>query len=255
MAFKQIMMPYSALCSIAFAGVLIVFLFLDTNFFPGSLFLLSPSRRLILARLVDSELDAAISRAEEYLVNLEPEEQEIEVENLSKEFRSDFAIRSPFPKIAEVLLKRTIVNFLLTIFCFSILTMALAILDQYQSSAQKTYGHSCLELGSFPKIMLHFFYYHMVVFQSLGDGNHAPQTLVAQLIATVEALVAFMYIIFTFGRVVSIPLLTLNEITPEKLESDLYDRFMMLCSPGNPITQGMIQNNAAPNNSFNRSAG
>lgn len=233
-AFNMALMPASAILIMIFAGILILFLLVDTSFYVLSLLMSSLQRRIMLIRKVDSKLRVAIELAESHVANVAVEKRVLK--SMAKEFTSDFGNRRPFPMLAKALLLRTIPNFWITVFCFTAISMSIALRDSYCSCPQLPYTHSCLGVGGFLSVFVHIMYYHVVIFQSLGDGNHAPATIFTQLIAIVEACISFFYVIFIFGGLFSTAMYVQSEMTPEKLCTDLYETLKTAGSAKNPIT-------------------
>jgi hypothetical protein len=223
LAFSGFFMPAAASLVLASVLFLVIALVVDTVLYPVSLLQLSPSTRLALVRNLDRDLDTAIERAESYVANLGGENKAKEANEIAQEFHADFVGRPPALRLAQVLLHRTIANFGGTILAFTFASMALLLLE----SPSSTYGHSCQTVGGFWGVLLHLLYYHLVIFQSLGDGTHAPQSLAAQSIAIAETIASFTYVLLTFGRVLSVPVAALNELSADRLVQDLKDRLSM----------------------------
>jgi hypothetical protein len=236
LAFMNILMPTSSIFAIVFAALLMVFLLLDTTFYVFSLLFSALGDRLHLFRIIDPEINARIRELEDSIMNLRPEEQEDKIASAANDYRSDFADRQPLGRVIVAFLRRTILNLLVTILCFTGITIGLAYWYKHYGT-QDIYTHHCLDkCYNFPDLILHFFYYHSVIFQSLGDGNHAPQTSSAQGIAIVEAFVAFFYLILIIGGSLSVSMFVHNELAPEKLSEALKDRLADLISSKHPIT-------------------
>jgi hypothetical protein len=223
LAFTGFLMPAAPWLVLAVTLLLLLALAVDTVLYPISLLQLSPSTRLALVRNLDRDLDMAIERAESYITGLSDQEKAKQADQIAREFHSDFVGRPPSLRLAQVLLRRTIANFGGTILAFTFASMALLLLE----SPLNTYGHPCRVVGGFWGVLLHLLYYHLVIFQSLGDGAHAPQSLSAQGVAIAETIASFTYILLTFGRVLSVPVTALNELSADRLVEDLKDRLSM----------------------------
>ncbi|MEA2204045.1 MAG: hypothetical protein QOE77_821 [Blastocatellia bacterium] len=236
LAFNSHRLPESAISSIVFSGLLITFLCVDSVCYVASVLVAALGKRLSLVRKIDSELDAAICRAEDESINVEGNESD--VKRLAEKFFDDFENKRPFPRIAAILLWRTFLNFLLTALCFGFVTMGLVRIHMYCGSERSPYRHACFEERSFAGVNLHLLYYHLVIFQSLGDGNHAPETLDAQAVAIVETFLAFLYMILILGGILSIAMFVQSELTPEKLTADLLRRLRDVSS-GESLSEGL----------------
>jgi hypothetical protein len=233
--FNMVLMPASAILTMIFAGTLMIFLLVDSSFYVLSILMSSLQRRIMLIRRVDPDLRLAIQIAEDHVSTVAVEKRELK--SMAKQFESDFGNRRPFPMLARALLLRTIPNFWITVFCFTALSMSIALRASYCGCHQSPYTHSCLEVGGFLSVFVHFMYYHVVIFQSLGDGAHSPLTLFTQIIAIVEACISFFYVIFIFGGLFSTAMYVQSEMTPEKLCGDLYETLKTAGSAKNPITR------------------
>jgi hypothetical protein len=233
-AFKDCGMPLSAIGTIVFAGSLVLFLGTDSILYVRYLSYSSPREVLPLARTIDPQIGRAISDAEKYVKTLEAEALKAEIESQAKEILSDFQTRPPYPRIATALFMRTISNFLITILCFAILTIGLMYMDKYCRTGVPTYGHDCSQMGNFGSVLLHSSYYHSVVFQSLGDGAHAPQTISAQAIATIETLFAFFYLILILGGIYSTAAIVRDNLTPSVFRESLVIYLNVLCADKRP---------------------
>ena len=222
LGFEKRNLPITASLVIPLCLILIAFLSIESISALVSLVAASLRERLILMRRLDKELDDAIDRAE----NASSEMDESEVRSLAREFSSDFENKRPFPRLLRMILPKIFVNFIVTIVCFSLITMSLLSLSLFYHDGNP-YRHNCFT-GDFFKALVHFFYYHSVIFQSLGDGDHVPQTLVPQIFATAETFVAFLYTLLIFASIFSSALYVESELTPEKLSRELSDRLLSL---------------------------
>jgi HNH endonuclease len=227
--------PASAIFTMACAGLLGLIMMVDSGLFVVSIVMSSLQRGLMLIRRFDRELSVAIAGAEQYVANTRTEK--VELKSLAREFIADFENRRPFMRVSKALLSRTILNFWITILCFAAISMSDALWIRSLGSSVAPYGHACLDFGGFLAILTHFIYYHAVVFQSLGDSNHAPATLFAQILAVIEASVSYFYFIFIFGGFLSTAIFVQSEMAPKKLCNELYKRLSSLASAKNPITK------------------
>jgi hypothetical protein len=237
-AYDNLHMPASAIVAIVIAILLAFLLLVDSGLYVTSLLMCSLQRRLTLLKRVDSQLSFAIGRAEQYVSTTVVEKAEIK--SIANEFVSDFGNRRPFVRVAKALLVRTISNFWITVFCFAALSMSEALRLRFCGSLQLPYGHECLTVGNFLTSLLHFGYYHVVVFQSLGDASHSPTTLFTQVVAILEACVSFFYFIFIFGGFLSTSMFVQSEMTPEKLCGEFHERLKTLASANAPISSPNI---------------
>lgn len=236
--YSKSLMPASAIVTMVFAGLLLVFLLVDSGLYISSLLMSSEQRIIMIIRKMNSDLSFAIDRAENYVSDPNTTIEQSEIKSLAKEFLSDFGNIQPLPMLAKTLLWRTILNYWITIFCFATISMSVALRHDYYGVPQSPYEHACLDFGNFIYVLIHFLYYHAVIFQSLGDGNHAPVTAFTQIVAIGEAFTSFFYIIFIFGGLLSTATLILKEMTPEKLCAELYVRLNTLASDKNPVVRG-----------------
>ena len=227
-------MPYSASFAMVAAIGLVGFLALDSILYLRYLLYSSPREVLPLARRIDSQISRAIHDAEQYVKTFDGENLTNEIKSQAKEIGSDFETRPPYPRITVAFFKRAIANFLLTVLGFAFLTMALAYHEKYCRPGTFPYGHNCTEITSFPDAVLHSFYYHSVIFQSLGDGEHGPKTILAQSIASIETLTAFFYFILILGGIYSTAAIVRDNMTPKIFRESLEEYLDALCAPKKP---------------------
>ena len=211
------------------AILLSVLLVLSLEFYSLSLFLslifASTHKRLDLVRMIDLDLHKVIERAE----NASPLLCEPEIRSMAREFGSDFAARRLFPRLATVLLSRMFCFFALTILAFSFITLSVIKLSGFYKTSDQPYKHVCVNgTDSFPSVLAHLVYYHSVIFQSLGDGDHTPQRFWPQILATFETFTALLYSLVIFAGVLSVAVYVESEVTPEKLVDELARRLLSL---------------------------
>lgn len=238
--FQKGAMAWACAITTAFSVLLILFLTADSVLYLLDLLYSSPREAIPLVRNIDPLIDRAINEAEQYIKQLEGSEQVKEISSQAREICSDFESRPPYPRVAARLIWRTIVNFLLTVFAFSLISMTLARWDAYcnvgNPGYEKTYGHDCAAVDNFGEALLHSFYYHSVIFQSLGDGSHSPRTERAQILATIETLMAFFFVILIFGGIYNAASIVRDNLSPTRFENNLIEYFTALSSSTNPTT-------------------
>lgn len=234
LAFDGYKLPYSAILAIITSGLLILYLCVDSILFVRYLHLTSPREVLPLVRWIDPKISKVIIHTEEYVRSLEGEKLVTEIESYAREISSDFETKPPYPRIEGAIFWRSISNFLVTIFCFAILALALAQKDKY-CEGLNTYGHDCSQVKDFKSAVLHSVYYHSVIFQSLGDGEHGPKTIYAQAIATIETYIAFLYLIIIIGGIYSTAAIVRDNMTPRLFRESLAEYLTVLCAKEKPI--------------------
>lgn len=228
-------MPLSARSAMVIAALFFLFLLADTIRFLFDLFFSSPNETLRLARRIDPEIDEALNDVEARVKTLKGEEQKNEIRSQARELCSDFLSRPPYPRITFRFACHGILNFLLTMLCFVIFTLAMARLDVYCGASLPTYGHDCFIDSSFFETLIHFCYYHSVIFQSLGDGGHGPTTFFAQAVATTETLTSFFYIFLIFGGIYNAGAAARDNLTPRLIRTSIEKYLIALCSNNNPV--------------------
>lgn len=234
-AITTCVMPLSARSAMVIAVSFLLFLLTDTIRFLSDLFFSSPNETLLLARRIDPEIDGALNDVEGRVKNLKGEEQKNEIRFQARDLCSDFLSRPAYPRITFRFACNGILNFLLTIFCFVIFTIGLARMDAYSGASVPTYGHDCFTNSSFCETLLHFYYYHSVIFQSLGDGGHGPGTFFAQAVATIETLTSFFYIFLNFGGIYNAGATARDNLTPRLIRTSIEKYLNALCSKDNPV--------------------
>ncbi|HEV2883107.1 MAG TPA: hypothetical protein VGX24_17695 [Pyrinomonadaceae bacterium] len=161
---------------------------------------------------------------------LEGEKLKAEIESQAREICADFETRPSYPRITAVLFKRAVFNFILTVFCFAIATWALTCKDKYSGATTPTYGHDCSVIGNPVYAALHAFYYHSVIFQSLGDGEHGPKTNLAQAIASGETYFALFYLTLILGGIYNTASVVRDNLTPIIFRESLVKYFTTICA-------------------------
>src|SRR5207253_6967506 len=175
--------------------------------------------------------------AEEDIKSLEGEKLKEEIESQAKEISADFETRPPYPRITAVLFRRAIFNFVLTVLCFAIVTLALVYIDKYRGAATPTYGHDCSQIRNPGYALIHSFYYHSVIFQSLGDGEHGPKTILAQFIATLETFFAFFYLTLILGGIYNTATIVRDNLSPPIFKDSLVIYLTVLCAQKQPMVR------------------
>lgn len=247
--FNRSQMSWSVPLTIILAAVLFVFLAADSIIYVFDLLHSSPREVLPLVRSIDPLINKAITDSEGTIKDLTGDDQKKEITSQAREICSDFESRPPYPRITIRLFRRTVINFLFTVSCFAFITMTLTRWDAYCNIENpgyvRTYAHDCAAEDNYGKALLHSFYYNSVIFQSLGDGSHAPKTAIAQAIATGETLTAFLYLTLIFGGIYNAGSIVRDNLTPARFESSLIAYLTTLSSSTSPVTKEDIMSNAA----------
>jgi len=136
-----------------------------------------------------------------------------------------------------LLLSRTALNLALTIATFGVLTANIAILHKAQAIKGYPYTHDCNSEGSYSHLLVHGLYYHTVIFQSLGDGGHAPMTLPAQMLATIESYLAMTYLALLLGGSLSVAIFVESALTEEVIHQELIRSVLPIWTRRVPITK------------------
>jgi hypothetical protein len=228
-------MPFSAPSAIAIAILFMLFLLTDTLRFLFDLLYSSPNESLLLVREIDTEIKKALNDVEELVKSLKGEAQKDEIRFQARDICSNFLSRPPYPRITFRFACHAILNFLLIIFCFMVLTIGLVRMDVYYGTSLLTYGHECFKDSTFYETLVHFYYYHVVIFQSLGDGHHSPTTIFAQAIAIGETFTSFFYIFLTFGGIYNAGATARDNLTPRLIRTSIEKYLVALCSNDNPV--------------------
>jgi hypothetical protein len=219
------------------AGVVLIFsLVFDSGAVFWYFYGFSKRSGLRLVCRLDCDFDAMVKRLK-HIVQTVPENQlEKTIKREAKEVIDDFVTRRPLRPLIGLLLRRTALNLLLTIFVFSILGADITILHNHQNPTERPYGHDCRPNGTgYVPLLLHNFYYHTVIFQSLGDGSHAPATISTQVLATFESYLAMIYLVFLLGGSISVAIFVEGALTEDVIEKELLRSVFPIWSRRVPI--------------------
>ena len=224
--------------SIIIAVVLVVGLLFDSFATFWHFFGFSKENIIYFITKVDSQFGAVVNKLKEDMRNAPESELESIVKHGTEGIMSDYENRQPVRSILALLLARNITNLLITVVTFSAISGNLIILHKCWGLKDSPYRHECRPSGTrYGHLLLHGFYYHSVIFQSLGDGDHIPVTVPAQIVSTSEAYIAMSYLALLIGGSISAALYAEGRLTEHVVRRVLLRSLLPIWTRRVPIRQ------------------
>jgi hypothetical protein len=230
-----------AIFSLAIGMLLVLGLLLDSFATFWHFFGFSTRNSLYFVCGVDSRFNTIVRNLKNTLRNsspaVSPEELEGIVTNEIKKVMNEYQTRQPIRSILSFLLRRNASNLLLTIVAFSAMSSDVLILHKHWNLEGNPYKHECLSQAntSYGSLLWHDFYYHSVIFQSLGDGDHVPVSRASQVLATFEAYVAMSYLALLLGGSISVAVYAEQALTGPVIGTELYRAVLPIWTQRVPI--------------------
>jgi hypothetical protein len=221
----------SLLCSCVLAFVLIPLLLLGAFVFTYSMPDAYPTGALTLLGKVHPELQrlGVIQFMEQKIIEMPPADHQAEIQFNVSEFMKDTRHINIFIPLMFIVYRRNLFYFLSTVFMFSLIGLNIALL------MPNSYVHNCTDHGNYLACLLHNFYYHITIFQSIGDISHSPDNLVVQALAIIEAMTSFFFFVIILGGGISAVSCARAQVSPEKVGDELAGRLSALCSDQHPM--------------------